>query len=59
MERDYNGDEEHPMVVPTPEPSREPFDPHMMPLDDEGDYIFLDRSDPRRKVIESRRGVSD
>jgi hypothetical protein len=47
--------EPHEEVTPTPEPSREPFDPHMMPLDDESDYEFLDRDDPRRIEIEHRR----
>jgi hypothetical protein len=43
-------------VTPTPEPSREPFDPHMMPLDDDDDARYLDENDTRRKVIEEKRG---
>lgn len=50
-------DTERKEVEPTPEPSREPFDPHLGPLDDEDDVQFLNRDDPRRKVIESKRRV--
>jgi hypothetical protein len=43
-------------VTPTPEPSREPFDPHMMPLDNEDDARYLEATDPRRIEIERKRG---
>jgi hypothetical protein len=43
-------------VRPNPEPAREPFDAHMMPLDDEDDAQFLDPKDPRRIEIENKRG---
>ena len=43
-------------VEPVPEPSREPFDPHMGPLDDEEDGRFLDPVDPRRRAAEAARG---
>lgn len=43
-------------VEPNPEPAREPFDPHMMPLDDEEDARFLDPTDSRRLEIERKRG---
>lgn len=44
------------VVKPTPEPSREPFDPHLGPLDNEDDARFLDPADPRRMEIERKRG---
>jgi hypothetical protein len=43
-------------VEPIPEPKREPFDPHLGPLDNEDDARYLDPSDPRRMEIERRRG---
>jgi hypothetical protein len=43
-------------VTPNPEPLREPFDPHMMPLDDEDDARYLRADDPRRIEIERKRG---
>jgi hypothetical protein len=42
--------------TPTPEPAREPFDPHLGPLDDEADAKWLDPVDPRRREIERKRG---
>jgi hypothetical protein len=47
-------DDEREEVTPTPEPVREPSDPHQMPLDDERDYVWLSRGDPRRKAIERK-----
>ena len=41
---------------PTPEPAREPFDPHLGPVDDEDDARYLDPVDPRRRAIEQQRG---
>ncbi|HEY1437349.1 MAG TPA: hypothetical protein VGG82_07590 [Casimicrobiaceae bacterium] len=35
-------------VQPTPEPSREPFDPHLGPLDNDDDVRWLRDDDPRR-----------
>lgn len=43
-------------VRPNPEPSREPFDPHMGPLDDPDDARYLDPTDPRRREVEQERG---
>jgi len=43
-------------VKPTPEPEREPFDPHTMPLDNDDDARFLDPSDSRRLHVERLRG---
>jgi hypothetical protein len=43
-------------VKPAPEPAREPFDPHLGPLDNPGDARYLDPADPRRMEIERRRG---
>lgn len=43
-------------VKPNPEPAREPFDPHMGPLDDDRDARFLRPSDPRRVEVERRHG---
>lgn len=43
-------------VQPRPEPAREPFDPHMGPLDNEDDARYLDPTDPRRLAIERDRG---
>ena len=45
-------------VKPNPEPAREPFDPHMIPLDDPEDARFLDPADPRRLEVERKRGRS-
>jgi hypothetical protein len=47
-----------PGVLRTPEPAREPFDPHLGPLDDDDDARYLDPVDPRRLEIERRRGHS-
>jgi hypothetical protein len=43
-------------VRPNPEPAREPFDPHMGPLDDPEDARYLDPTDPRRREVEQARG---
>jgi hypothetical protein len=43
-------------VKPNPEPAREPFDAHVMPLDDDDDARHLDPTDPRRREVEARRG---
>jgi len=43
-------------VKPNPEPAREPFDPHMGPLDDKEDARYLDPTDPRRREVEQERG---
>lgn len=43
-------------VAPNPEPAREPFDPHLPPLDDDEDARHLDPTDPRRLDVERRRG---
>jgi hypothetical protein len=43
-------------VRPNPEPAREPFDAHVMPLDDIDDARFLDPTDPRRLEVEKYRG---
>jgi len=43
-------------VPPNPEPSREPFDPHTPPLDDDDDARFLDPADFRRLAVERQRG---
>lgn len=43
---------------PNPEPAREPFDPHLPPLDDEDDARYLDPVDERRRAVEHRRGRS-
>jgi len=48
--------EDREQVRPNREPAREPFDPHMGPLDDEDDARYLDPSDPRRLDIERKRG---
>jgi hypothetical protein len=45
-----------PDVAARPEPAREPFDPHLPPLDDEDDARHLDPADPRRLDVERRRG---
>lgn len=42
---------------PNPEPAREPFDPHMAPLDDDDDARHLDPADPRRIAVERERGA--
>jgi hypothetical protein len=44
-------------IDPTPEPAREPFDPHLGPLDDDDDARYLDPADPRRLAIERQRGA--
>jgi hypothetical protein len=41
-------------VPPSPEPAREPFDPHLGPLDDDDDARFLKERDPRRVEVEKR-----
>jgi hypothetical protein len=49
--------EEHDVEVePNPEPAREPFDPHMIPLEDDDDAKYLQDDDPRRIEVERRRG---
>jgi hypothetical protein len=52
---EYSDDK--PVMVPNPEPMREPFDPHMMPLDDEDDARYLQFGDPRRLEVERKRGL--
>jgi hypothetical protein len=42
-------------AAPRPEPAREPFDPHLPPLDDEDDVRHLLSDDPRRVEIMRRR----
>jgi hypothetical protein len=46
----------HEEVRPNLEPSREPFDPHLPPLDDDDDARFLDPIDARRREVEFKRG---
>jgi hypothetical protein len=54
---DASSEERREEVQPRPEPGpREPFDPHMGPLDDEEDARYLDPSDPRRIEVERKRG---
>jgi hypothetical protein len=43
-------------IEPNPEPGREPFDPHLPPLDEDDDARYLDPSDSRRLEVERRRG---
>jgi hypothetical protein len=45
-------------VTPNPELGREPFDPHLGPLDDDDDARYLDPADQRRLDVERRRGRS-
>lgn len=33
-----------------------PSDPHTMPLDDDDDARYLERTDPRRLEVEAKRG---
>jgi hypothetical protein len=47
-----------PEVPARPEPAREPFDPHLPPLDDDNDARHLDPADSRRLDVERRRGRS-
>ena len=48
--------ESHEEVTPRPEPAREPFDPHLPPLDNEDDARYLDPMDARRREVEFKRG---
>jgi hypothetical protein len=45
-----------PRTPQTPEPVREPFDPHLGPLDDDDDARWLSDDDPRRVALEHRHG---